>query len=496
MTAMTVATDTSQFRFGTQSLSVSTGNTGNNGIYPTANMTAVPGQFYTFSCYIKTKALITGGYIALRLCPGGSLTQFAESSVHITDTSASTDNGWTRVILTAAAPAGVFSIRPVVVYTGTTAGQIFWIDGIKHEPGSVASVWQENFVSGLATHDPIGSMIDASRGGVWRVIGSLGGPRDTVQIGANGLIFGGDTELYSPATGVLTIPDTGLNLPQLRLGDDSALFDVDIADRLGIMGQQTPANGGFVFGSGKDTNLYRSAAGTLKTDGSLDVGGAVIGASPILRGYSTGASTWNKPSGLNHIIVEVQGGGGAGGGAPTGAAGEHAKGGGGGSGGFSRSLILAGALSASYTATVGAGGTGVSGTTGNAGADSSFGALVIGKGGTGGASSASNTATYSGALGGAGGVLGAGDLQTAGQVGGWGFGSGALATGGVGAPGSSGGGGQAGAAISQPASSVGAAGESNCGGGGGGSVRTGTGAANAGGAGGSGFVLVWEFYGP
>ena len=63
----------------------------------------------------------------------------------------------------------------------------------------------------------------------------------------------------------------------IYVGDDSIIFDADTADTMGIKGQQTAANGAIVFGSGKDTNLYRSAANTLKTDDSLIVAGDITG---------------------------------------------------------------------------------------------------------------------------------------------------------------------------------------------------------------------------
>lgn len=70
---------------------------------------------------------------------------------------------------------------------------------------------------------------------------------------------------------------TGNADPAVYVGDDALIFDADTADTLGIQGQQTATSGGIVFGSGKDTNLYRSAANTLKTDDSLIVAGDITG---------------------------------------------------------------------------------------------------------------------------------------------------------------------------------------------------------------------------
>lgn len=99
-----------------------------------------------------------------------------------------------------------------------------------------------------------------------------------------------DVNLYRSAANVLKTDDTfiapvgkfgGTSGPAVYIGDDGLISDVNIADAIGISGQQTPANGILVFGSNKDTNLYRSAANQLKTDDALDVASPLgIGATP------------------------------------------------------------------------------------------------------------------------------------------------------------------------------------------------------------------------
>ncbi|HEY6014474.1 MAG TPA: hypothetical protein VIU37_10715, partial [Candidatus Limnocylindrales bacterium] len=63
----------------------------------------------------------------------------------------------------------------------------------------------------------------------------------------------------------------------LAVGDDAEIFDVDVADSIGIRGQGTPANARLYFGSGKDIYLFRQAAGELKASGHLDAAGIVTG---------------------------------------------------------------------------------------------------------------------------------------------------------------------------------------------------------------------------
>lgn len=75
---------------------------------------------------------------------------------------------------------------------------------------------------------------------------------------------------------------------------------------------------------------------------------------PITRYYTTAGSVgWAKPDGLKWIDVQVWGAGGAGGSANSGG-GTSSTGGSGGGGGYTRKRILAAALAASVTVTVGA----------------------------------------------------------------------------------------------------------------------------------------------
>lgn len=55
------------------------------------------------------------------------------------------------------------------------------------------------------------------------------------------------------------------------IGDDVVLADGNISNAMVVKGQQDATQGAIYFGSGADTNLYRSAANTLKTDDSLHV---------------------------------------------------------------------------------------------------------------------------------------------------------------------------------------------------------------------------------
>ena len=86
--------------------------------------------------------------------------------------------------------------------TGTTA----WFDGIKLERGRVATPWSPGLVGTATTVDAGGLQVDASAGGKFRIRGSGGGGRDIIELGTNGLKFGGDTNVYARNAGELLVP--------------------------------------------------------------------------------------------------------------------------------------------------------------------------------------------------------------------------------------------------------------------------------------------------
>ena len=211
---------------------------------------------------------------------------------------------------------------------------------------------------------------------------------------------------------------------------------------------------------------------------------------------ATGANVWTKPAGLIYAVVEVQGAGAAGGGAGATIATQASAGSGGGAGGFSRKKILAAALGATETATVGAGGTGVSNGTGNTGGASSFGAHATANGGVGGIVVAAGT-TQTGGSGGTGGTAASGDLNIQGGAGhvcmrqGTGDATNEIGWNGQGGDAVLGAGGKATATATTAAGSAGTL----YGGGGAGAANAGAGQSNiAGAAGANGIILVWEFY--
>jgi hypothetical protein len=93
------------------------------------------------------------------------------------------------------------------------AGTAAWFDAIKMEASSVVTPWQPGYVGAGVAIDAGGLQVDArtGHGGIFRLQASAGGARDKVELGTNGLVFGGDTPVYSPAANVLRA-DSALRL--------------------------------------------------------------------------------------------------------------------------------------------------------------------------------------------------------------------------------------------------------------------------------------------
>ena len=342
--------------------------------------------------------------------------------------------GWVHLRVLFNSGDGTERIRPAVVFVcDGAATATFWLDGAALTEGQVSPSWSQGTVSSSGVISSSGVQIDGQQGGIVRLHGSDDDSRAVVELGATGLVFGGDVEVSSPSPGVLAI------------------------------------------------------------DGALAT--TVVGGKPPVRRVYTSNDTWATPAGLSHIEVEVVGGGGAGGGAPSNAANNSSFGGGG--GGYAKKLLLASALSGNYTVTVGASKAGTSGASGGAGNTSSFAGAGIttvqATGGGGGTASSSGTSLLT-RLGASGGVGSGGDINANGGVGGIGLRMSGTA-GVMGGPGGNtiyGGGGNAQTTTSSGAN-TGAAGDVYGGGGGGATSINGGGNAT-GGAGAAGLVVVTEYY--
>jgi hypothetical protein len=172
----------------------------------------------------------------------------------------------------------------VVLRTGGVAGSQAWFDAIKLEESTVATPWSPASV-GAAIVDAGGVQIDGQKGGIFRYRGATGGTRDTVEGGDRSLRFGGDTDMYSPGAGAVTVlsPPGVQSVVQSTAGAGGrsaviATVSGDSSPRAVLWGDNVLA--GVELGpgnAGRDVNLYRSAANVLKTDDQfVAVGGLVL----------------------------------------------------------------------------------------------------------------------------------------------------------------------------------------------------------------------------
>jgi hypothetical protein len=338
----TLVLDSEQHRFGTKSALWKATGTGASFIQPnrsTVGATAqydvsvIPNTRYTMSAYVKPVSL-SGRSLKLRVYRGDGYTQ-AISYGEIADVNGTLGSanyasftpdaeGWYRITYTFVTPVGVIWVKPTLHLYGTgSIGDSVYVDGAQFEEGSVVRSWTPGFVTQAVTYEGAGIVVDASKGGNLRLRGkgsTAGAPttRDVIEIGANGLDFGGASpaSLYSGSASTLNVTGdlsvttairtaTGGADPAVYVGDDSLIFDADIADTMGIQGQQTAANGGIVFGSGKDTNIYRSAANTLKTDDKFVATGDIASSGSI--GFDGALYASSSLSGLSLDLAGTNG---------------------------------------------------------------------------------------------------------------------------------------------------------------------------------------------
>ena len=342
----TAILDDNERRFGTKSALWKPSTTGASYIQPTRNTSeydipVLNNTRYTFSAYVKP-VVIAGRTLKLRVFKSNGSTASITGLTEIVDINGVTasknyseftaDNeGWYRLTYTFETDSSTDYVKPVIYLYGTGAStDSLYLDGVQFEEGTVVRSWTPGFVTQAMTFEGSGLNIDGSTGGKLRLRGTGGGARDIVELGVDGLKFGGATssvDLYSGSastlnvTGDLTVSGAvrtavgGLD-PAVYIGDDALIFDADTSDALGIQGQQTPANGVIILGSGKDTNLYRGGANILKTDDAFSATGNITSAGYVGTGgryYFDAALAglyWQSTGTNGRLIQGVNGAGG------------------------------------------------------------------------------------------------------------------------------------------------------------------------------------------
>lgn len=189
--------------FGTQALRID-GNGTSRVVYQL--LAIEPNQNYVLQTRVKSVGN-SGGYVGLSDTPSAAGLVMGTTPVAATaDWAQETAGPWNS-----GSRAQVYAIC-VVTGAASTSGLF---DGLKLERGTVTSPWTASTLADQGVLDAGGVQVDASVGGIFRLKSSVGGTRDRVDHGASGLKFGGDTEVASPSTGVLTVGGVAV----LKVGD-------------------------------------------------------------------------------------------------------------------------------------------------------------------------------------------------------------------------------------------------------------------------------------
>jgi hypothetical protein len=267
--------DSSVRRYGSQSLrcAVQSGVGGNRYIYPyrqTAgdDIPVLPNTTYTLSAWVRTQGTLVGGSVSVRIFAAGSLSIQRAASAAITNSASApgSQDGWARLSVTYTTGAGETAIRPMVHYARTAASSdVFWVDAVKLEEGSVATPWLPGMVGDPVVLDSNGLIIDGSAGGIMRLRGTDGGARSLVGLGPSGLVFGGDAEVNSPAVGQIA-------LPRLRI---TATDDVSLSST--AHGFQVGPNAGLNLAIDQDEIMARNNGATSDLHLQADGGNVIVG---------------------------------------------------------------------------------------------------------------------------------------------------------------------------------------------------------------------------
>jgi hypothetical protein len=248
-----------------------------------------PDTDYSFSLWVWAPTWPGVVPITIAAMDAAGSADLAEVAVDLTKATA----GWTRVVGTFRTEPSQNSVRFVarMGQSNDAQARLAYIDAAMLSEGLVAPAWTPALTGTPVIIDAQGIVVDGRASGLLRLFGSTGGARDIVELGARGLVFGGDTELDSPTAGILRnygVVGADSYLRSLAQAGRRAIIDAhvigDTTTRAMLSGDATMA--GLELGPGnaaRDTNLYRSAANLLKTDDSLEAAGTYFKHTGFLR---------------------------------------------------------------------------------------------------------------------------------------------------------------------------------------------------------------------
>jgi hypothetical protein len=205
-------------RFGTRSAQFTVNNA--SGLIQPYRLSAgdgipvVPNTNYVFSAYVSDGSGVSGN-VTLRVYPGSAASASVTGETALATSDAHTafeedSDGWRRMYVFFNS-SGNDKVRPVIYCDGWTSGQSILLDGSIVEEGTVIRSYTPGLVNSPAVIEGGGVQIDALQGGILRLRGSSGGLRDVIELGANGLVFGGASNpanLYSPSADTLQTDDS------------------------------------------------------------------------------------------------------------------------------------------------------------------------------------------------------------------------------------------------------------------------------------------------
>ena len=175
-----------------------------------------------------------------------------------------------------------------------------WFDAIKLEESTVATPWNPAAV-GAVSLDAGGVQVDGTKGGVFRLRGSTGGARDTVELGSRGLLFGGIHMYAASATeiGMDFTPGGGNAILRLTsVATAPGIYSAYLVNMSGdgaaraVFGRSGDVDRtGMFLGPGnaaRDVALYRASAEVLNFNNAIKFSGAEAGAYQAITLYSGG----------------------------------------------------------------------------------------------------------------------------------------------------------------------------------------------------------------
>lgn len=237
-------------------------------------------------CYVASTTGTAGGTEPTwNTTPGGSTTDGSITWTTSSPGSVATFGAWHASMNSLAGntwvvPTSANGYRYLAATTGTAGGtEPIWSTTVGESKVDCGITWITMLNPGISSHYGL-YISDQNSSGVTNVGGTARAIYFAGTGTSNGINWGSSTKLYSPSSGKLAT-DGVLNIANGVTGPTSSTYGLTL--------------GGATAGT-PDTNLYRSAASMLKTDGSLTVAGdtsvlgsfSVTDAKNIALGTSTG----------------------------------------------------------------------------------------------------------------------------------------------------------------------------------------------------------------